>query len=556
MNIQADISSHRPQSGGELFGACLAAQDVGHVYTLVGSHISALLAGCADAGIALIDTRHEASAGHAAEGYARATGRCAVCLVTAGPGFTNVLTPMANCLADGVPVLFVVGARAMGERALNPLMGNYSQIDVARPLAKWAIRADTPAQIPALLIQGLLSARRGRPGPVYLEIPVDVAEAFTQKPLKVGMSEVNEQREVVDPSAIAAALALLRSAQRPLLLAGGGVKYAGAAAALRELVAQTGLPVLTNHNAHGALTADDAAWCGPFSATLPAPEFEAADLLLVLGARFGLLTAGLPGRYAASHARIVQVDIEPTELRHLRPSDIPVVGDCLAFLQQLTKGLDGFAPQVWRSWASDLREARGRQMASWPAQSAECLLHPFHVARSVVAALPKETVFVSDGGDAKAWLEMNLQPQFIGQYLSRAYNGALGCGVGMAIGAQIAHPDKRVCLFIGDGAWGFYLQEVASFLRHALPIITVVVNNACWGSTRREQLKQWGGTRSLVTDLGAIRYDQIAAAFGCHAEYVSQVAELQPALQRALAYVGPSVINVLVDAEPDPTWEG
>lgn len=541
-------------SSADLFGQTLAAHGVRQVFTLVGSHISPLLAGCVDAGLLLIDTRHEASAGHAAEGYAKATGCTAVCLVTAGPGFTNILTPLASCLVDAVPALFVAGAAPLYGTVPNPLQGGFSQIEVARPIAKWVARAQTPEQIPELLSQALAIARSGRPGPVFIEIPVDVAHGRAAACLPAGQPEATGSAPPPDARIIEEVIERLRRAQRPLILAGGGIKYSAAADELRHFVKRTGIPVLSNFNAHGAVTADDPAWAGPFSALLPAPLPAPADLLLVLGARFGLLTGGFPGRFADRETQVVQIDIEASELNHLRDSDLGIVGDCRAFLAALNHRLND-SPQpmpIPTEWAQTLRTARARSHKDWQTLALTDVIHPFQLARTVVASLPRDTLFVADGGEAKAWIEMNIAPQRMGQYISRAYSGTLGSGQGLALGAQIANPGNHVCLFIGDGAWGFYLQEIDTFMRHRLPIITVVVNNGCWGSIRHGQQRLWDSKRFLATDLGYTRYDQIARGFGCHAEYVTRIDALGPALRRAQEHDGPSVINVIVDPAPDP----
>lgn len=528
------------------------------MFTLVGSHINPLLAGCADAGLRLIDTRHEATAGHAAEGYAKATGQPGVCLVTAGPGFTNALTALASCWEDAVPVLFVAGASSRNPNVPNALQGGYDQIEVARPMSKWVSRVEAPDRIPAILAEALAHARSGRPGPVFVEIPDDVARNQASLALPAGQPlplrcPLPPGQPLVDTVAD-----LLENARRPLILAGGGVRYSGASQALRMLVQRMGIPVLTNFDAHGVLAAGDPAWCGPFSGTLPALPCPPADLLLVLGARFGFLTGGFPGHPADSSTRIIQVDIHPPELTHLRTADLGVVADCRVFLESLNRRLADSSPRrsAAPEWQKQVRGARDARLVAWDRHSRGGAIPPFQVGRVAVATLPADCVFVADGGDAKTWIEMNIAPQQIGQYVSRAYGGALGSGQGLALGAQMAAPGKRVCLFIGDGAWGFHLQEIDTFLRHRLPIIVIVLNNGCWGSTRRGQEQLWQGARFLATDLGATRYDLVAQGFGCHAELVTQADALEPALRRALGHDGPSLLNVLVDPAPDPAQPG
>lgn len=538
----------RWRSSADLFGQTLAAHGVGQVFTLVGAHINPLLAGCADAGLALIDTRHEACAGHAAEGFAKASGQIGVCVVTAGAGFSNVLTAMASCLADATPVLFVAGAPPLQAAAPNPLMGGYSACAVAAHLAKWVARAETAEQVPALLAQGMACARQGRPGPVFLEIPLDVALGQAAQPQPAASVQALPPPQAPHATQMAQVLARLAQARRPLILAGGGVKYAGAGAALQQFVRQSGIPLMSNLNTHGVLVGDDPAWAGPFSASWPLPA--AADLLLVLGARLGLLTGGMPA------ATVVQVDIDASELRHLRAGDIGMAADCRVFLQALGQAwgqvADPGTPPERSAWATELRAGRQAGLARWAAAPRSAAIHPFDLAQTVVTTLPAQTVFVADGGDAKAWIEQQVAVQDMGQYVSRAYGGALGSGQGLALGAQRAFPGRPVCLFIGDGALGFQLQTLHCYARHALPIIVVIVNNGAWGSTRHDQASSWGPQRSLATELGNVDYAQIAQALGCAAERINTLAALAPALHRALARSGPSVLDVWTDPNPDP----
>jgi acetolactate synthase-1/2/3 large subunit len=544
-------SDTRTDRAGALFGEALRAHGVRQVFTLAGSHINELLAGCDDAGISLIDTRHEATAGHAAEGYAKASGAPGVCVVTAGPGFTNALTPMASCAVDAAPTLFVSGAAPSDGSALNPLQGGFSQMEMARPVAKWVGQARAPGEIPRLVAEAFVALRTGRPGPAYLEIPNEVA---------FGRAEAQAMAAPVTPSpppwreeGIAEICARLERAHRPLILAGGGVKYAGAGDALRRLTARTGIPVLTNLNAHGVLTAHDDAWGGSFPIYSHLGVAPRADLLIVLGARFGMLTGGLPGKFGEPALGIVQVDIHAAELDHLRPGDVGIVADCRAFIEALERACVERPGHDFSAWRDEVGGLRHRLIAAWQKEAGAATgIHPFHLARCTVATLPPDTTFVADGGEAKVWLESCLAPLRLGQYVSRAYSGNLGSGQGLAMGALMAAPDKPLCLFIGDGAWGMHLQEIDTFVRHRLPIITVVVNNGCWGSIRHGQMKLWHGRRQLVTELGHCRYDLAARAFDCPAERVEHARDLEPALLRAMKNRGPSLIDVVTDRVPDP----
>ena len=542
-------------SAARLFGETLAELGVRHLYTLSGSHINPLLGGCEDAGLRIIDTRHEATAGHAIEGEAKATGQPGVCLVTAGPGFTNTLTAMMSCHVDATPAIFVAGAAPLHNPGPNPLQGGFSQIEMARPVSKWSVVAHAAGEIPWLLRRAWHIARSGRPGPVFIEIPSDIAHGAGNPALHVPVpcSGNGSDAPIIADASIERVAQLLAAARHPLIVAGSGVRYANAHAALRQLAENAKLPVFTNFDSHGALPGDSPCWCGSLNLDSRLPAVARCDLLLVLGARFGLLTGGLPGRFTHPQLQVVQVDIHAPELANLRPQDLGITADCGHFLDRLNRHLAQTGLPDRQAWLTELRAERSARLAAWQqTASGGELLHPCAAARCIEDNLPADCLQVVDGGENKHWIEMNLRPSRPGRYISRAYGGTLGSGQGLALGACLANDGAPVCQIIGDGAWGFHLQEIDSYLRHRVPIVTVVFNNGSWGAIRHLQEKLWNKQRLVATELGFVRYDQVAAGFGCPARRVSSADALAAALREAFASGQPWVIDVLVDPGPDP----
>jgi acetolactate synthase-1/2/3 large subunit len=547
-------SSQTTNTAARLFGQTLAGLGIRHLFTLSGSHINPLLGGCEDAGLRIIDTRHEATAGHAIEGLAKSTGQPGVCLVTAGPGLTNTLTAMMSCYVDAAPAIFVAGAAALHNAGPNPLQGGFSQIDMARPVCKWTAVAEHADQIPTLLRQAWQTALAGRPGPVFIEIPSDIAHSTGSPSAHVTAPfEIDAATTCIPDATIEEVVQRLSQARHPIVVAGAGVRYAKAHAMLQQLAERAGLPVFTNFDSHGVLPGESPCWCGSLNLSSRLPAASECDLLLVIGARLGLLTGGLPGRFSNPDLSIVQIDIHADELVHLRPRDLGITADCGQFLNQLSHRLETSNQPSWQAWLAEIQTSRRAQLAAWQDQSsAPGLIHPFHAARCIEEALPPGTIHVVDGGETKHWVELNLSPSRPGRYISRAYSGTLGSGQGLALGACLANDGAPVCQIIGDGAWGFQLQEIDTYLRHDVPIITVVFNNGVWGAIRHLQEKLWNNQRYVATDLGFTPYDQVAAGFGCAARRVDTLDALVATLREALASGQPWVIDVLVDPDPDP----
>jgi acetolactate synthase-1/2/3 large subunit len=538
--------------GGTLFVRTLAQAGIDTLFTLHGGHLDAILQAASEAGMRLVDTRHEQAAGHAADGWARTTGKLGVAIVTAGPGMTDVVTAIANAHLDCVPTLFVAGAPPLREAETLPLQGGIDQVAMVAPITKWAHRVTHTERIPDLTAQAIRIATSGRPGPVFLELPIDVL--FTpvdEDSVAIPERIASDAAPAPQPEAVATAVEWLRSAERPAILAGGGTWFSGAGAELRRFAERTGTPVFSNSKAHGLVPASHSLCAGGFPnlAIAAGAGLGAADAVLVLGARFGLFLGGRGAKLIPAGARIVQVDVSAEEIGRNRRVDLGIAADCREALRAFdAAAAEGDWPDR-SEWQQGLRDLRGSHRLAF----AQALtndkppIHPYRLAAEVVKALPPEAIIAADGGETSAWMETVAEVHGGGQWMSHGYLGCLGTGMAFAIAAKVAHPERPVVCVIGDGSVGLNFAEFDTMVRHELPILTVVNNDQLWGMSAHGQDLIYGEGRRVVTELAATRYDLAAAGFGCHAEVVVDPADLPGALERALASGLPACVNVMTD---------
>ncbi len=539
-------------TGGDLVAKTLRAAGVTRVFALHGGHLEALFKGCVDEGVDLVDFRHEAAAGHAADAYARATGTLGVCAITAGPGFTNALTAVANAHLDGSPVLFIVGAAPLREVETNPLQGGIDQIAAARPLCKWALSVPCTERLPDLTAMAIRKAMTGRRGPVVLEVPIDVLHmsvtaAAATKP--TGLSV--RPRPAPSPNEARRLVELLRAAHRPAVIAGMEAASEVTAVSLRRFVEKVGAPVFAKTQAFGLLPSDhplDGGAAGNLAA-LGHIGVERPDLVILLGARMGLQLGGRSGTIVPDNARVAQVYSDPAEIGRLRDVDLAIEADPAVTLDAVLEaaGEAGFGD--YGDWPARAVAAKGLFAKAYPDRDTVAGVHPYHAAAAVAEAAGQGAVFVMDGGEASSWASACVKVDGPGRVFTHGYLGCLGIGPGFAIGAQVAHPGRRIVHVTGDGAMGFHIQELDTMVRHGLPIVTVVLNNQAWGMCIHGQQIMYGQNYNVITKLGLTNYADIAGAFGCHGERVRTFDEIAPAMQRALQSGKPALIEIMTDPD-------
>ncbi|MCC6921341.1 MAG: thiamine pyrophosphate-binding protein [Alphaproteobacteria bacterium] len=540
----------RMLTGGDLIAGVLAKAGVKHAFALHGGHLEALLKGCIDNQIALHDFRHESSAGHAADAYARATGELGVCIITAGPGFTNAISAIVNAHLDASPVLFLIGAPPLRELETNPLQGGFDQVAMALPAVKWTHRATNTERLAELTAMAIRKATTGRRGPVLMELPIDVLHiAVPQSAATAPTGLAVHPRPAPSPAETEALLALLAGARRPAIIAGGEATQCGAGDALRRFAERSGIPVFANTRGLGLLPSDhplSGHGAGNLGA-LVATGGEAPDVVLLLGARLGLFLGGRSGGIVPNTAKVAQIYSDASEIGRLRDIDVPIAADCAIALEALLAASAKTRWSVDAAWVKRATAMQGFAQQMYPATDAENGVHPYHAAAAVMRAAGPEAGYVFDGGEAASWAGDCVRVSGPGRVLSHGYLGCLGIGPGFAIGLQTAFPQRRVIHLTGDGAAGFHLPEFDTMVRHRLPIVTVILNNRVWGMSIHGQQIMYGANYSAITRLGETRYSSVAAGFGCHAEYVTRFEDIAPAMERALKSGKPACVEILTD---------
>lgn len=539
-------------TGGDLLARTLKAAGVETIFALHGGHHEALFKGCVDHDIALVDVRHEAAAGHAADAYARTTGKLGVCVITAGPGYANATAAIANAQLDGAPVLFIIGAPPLREVETNPLQGGIDQIAMARPISKWALSIPATERIPDLAAMAIRKAMSGRKGAVVLEVPIDILHMSVPSARATPAAGLHVQPTPAPSPAEARRLAdLLATAERPAIIVGLEGATPGVASALAGLSERLGVPVFTKPQAGGVLPPShplDAGAPGGLAA-LAMSGAPGPDLVILLGARLGLMLGGRSGGIVPHAARVVQVCADAGEIGRLRDVDLAIAADGRETLMALAEALDGVRLPDWRGWAAQACGIKAASAAAFADARAASGVHPYRAAQAVAEAAGPEAVYVLDGGEAASWAAMTAAPNAPGRVLTHGYLGCLGIGPGFAIGAQLAHPERRVVQVTGDGAMGFHIQELDTMVRHRLPIVTVVLNNQVWGMSIHGQQLMFGENYNVISKLAGTRYADIASGFGCHAERVEDEAELPAALARAFAAGRPALVEVMTDPD-------
>lgn len=531
--------------GGVAIAEVLKGAGVDHLFCLPGGHIGPVTDGCSKAGIRIVGTRHESAAVHMAEAWARCTGRTGVAAVTAGPGFTNCVTGLANAQATGIPVTVLGGRTPLNLRGRGAVQ-DVDQSTVSRAVAKWSREVTRPDQLAQSLREALAVCRSGRPGSAYLDLPTDVLTA--EAPI-ADQRAIDTIGSPADPILVEEAARLLASAERPMCVTGGGAYWGGAGVALRTFVETTSIPVTTTSHSRGLLPDSHPLCAG--SLLHGGVGVALADVVLIIGSRFnGNLVFGGPPLWNENQT-IILVDCDPAAFALNRSPDLAVLGDAGLVLGQLAEAWTG---EPKKEWAAELMSYAQGSLDHWgtEAEGDARGVHPGWLAREVcnfVADAGPSSTLVIDGGDILGWGLAFAQAEDAGSLLFTSDAlGTLGLGVPYAVAAPLARPDGRTVALIGDGAFGLSAMEIETAARSGSAPVIVVSNNRSWGDVRYEET-EWFGSTSIATDLSDARHDKLCEALGGHGERVESPDELGPALQRAADSGVVSVVDVLTDPD-------
>ncbi len=540
--------------GGRLAAEALVDHGVEILFSLSGGHITPIYQFLEHAPVRIFDTRHEQAAVFMAEAWARMTRRPAVAMVTAGPGFTNALSGIANARLSNAPVVLLSGCVGLGSTEKLDLQ-DMSQLPVIAPMVKKAWICHHAERIPEFVDMALRTAIGGRPGPVYLELPCDVLNAKVH-PEKVKKVKTVLDSRPVDRDGAKEILRRIRQARNPLVIAGSGVWYAGGEEELVKFLDKTGIPALTANTGRGVVSDTHHLCFGSSLAIRPGAAFFAnasADCVLFLGGRLSLFY--LFGEIFQKDATLIHVDIAPEEIGRNRSVELGIASDARAMLEELNRLVDGenAGPALrtrFQPWVEALRkaDADGRAQAACMWESEEVPIHPMRLAREVDAFLDREDdMVIADGGDTQTWMGMTRTVRRGGSYLDSGLFGCLGVGLPFANAAKLRHPERRVLLIIGDGSVGFNFMEFHTAVRKDLPIVAVIANDQGWGMILHSQQLRMGHGIPDGTFLGEVRYEKLVEALGGFAAFVDRPGDIRPALEAAFASGKTACVNVMVD---------
>ncbi|WP_062430187.1 thiamine pyrophosphate-binding protein [Herbidospora daliensis] len=538
-------------SGGHLVAKALKAEGIDVIFTLCGGHIIDIYDGCVDEGIEVIDVRHEQVAAHAADGYARITGKPGCAVVTAGPGTTDAVTGVANAFRAESPMLLIGGQGALSQHKMGSLQ-DLPHVDMMTPITKFAATVPSTERVADIVSMAFRECYNGAPGPSFLEIPRDVLDASV--PLaKARIPQAGRYRastrQAGDPEAIERLADLLVHSEKPCVLLGSQVWTTRGTDAAIDFVRALNVPAYMNGSGRGTLPPGD-----PHHFQLSRRyAFNEADLIIIVGTPFDFRMGY--GKRLSSTANVVQIDLDYRTVGKNRDIDLGIVGDAgliLAAAAQAASGRVDNGAAKRKEWIEELRAVETQAFEKrLPRQlSTAAPIDPYRLVHEINEFITEDTIYIGDGGDIVTFSGQVVQPKSPGHWMDPGPLGTLGVGVAFAMAAKYAEPDKEVLCLFGDGAFSLTGWDFETMVRFDLPFIGVIGNNSSMNQIRYGQAAKYGQDRGRVGNtLGDVRYDEFARMLGGYGEEVRDPADIRPALERARESGKPALINVWVDPD-------
>ncbi len=525
--------------GGRLVAQRLKAHGVSRLFTLSGGHLFSIYDGCREEGIEIVDTRHEASAAFAAEGWAKVTREVGACALTAGPGVTNGMSPMGSAQMNNSPMV-VLGGRAPQMRWGQGSLQEIDHVPFVRPLTKLAATAMSTAEIPGLVDEAFAAAIAPHSGPTFVDFPLDFVFMEGDEPAPSPPAAASWEGPAAE--GVERAAALLRDAERPVIMAGTNLYWGHGEDALRELAEAVGVPVFLNGLARGCVPADHELCFSRARGT----GLKGADVALMIGVPMDF-RLGFGGSFG-EETDIVAIDVAEPPRDHPRAPAAELYGALPATLRALAQEAAGGADTA--GWVAELRGVEDEKRAAERDELSDSRapLHPMRVYAELAEMLDRNAIIVGDGGDFVSYAGRVVDSYEPGCWLDPGPFGCLGAGPGYALAAKLAHPDRQVILMLGDGAFGFSGMEFDTLARHGVNVVGVMGNNGIWALEHHPMKFLYG--YSVAAELRPeTRYDEVVSALGGHGELVREPGELRGALERALSAGKPALVNVLTDPE-------
>jgi acetolactate synthase I/II/III large subunit len=534
--------------GGRLVAKALKAEHVSYIFTLCGGHVMPIYDGCIDEGIRVIDVRHEQTAAHAADGWARVTGQPGVAVVTAGPGLTDAVTGVASAHRANIPMLIFGG---QGPRPFADMgsLQDMNHVELMRPITKWAVSVPEGHRLAEYVSMGFRIATTGLPGPVYLEMPIDqLFNTYDESRLTFPTQYRTEAGIAGDPRYIEQAFELLRRAQRPVALVGSQLRWSKRREAYPVFAETFGMPIYVNGLGRGSLPPDNPY----FFSQSRKDALKQADVVIIFGTPLDFRLGYGRDSHFNPDAAIIQVDLDGAEIGRNRPIAVGVVGDTGIVMEQLTglANAEGFNATMVKPWLGAMRQ---REQQKWERlhnemASAAVPINPLRACKEIADSLSHDAIVIGDGGDFVATAASVLRIYEQGHWLDPGPLGTLGVGPGYAMAAKLAKPKSPVVIVYGDGSFGLHGLEFEAMVRQKINVVGVIGNDAAWQQIRRGQVQLYGEERAVATSLSFVRYERVVEAVGGHGEYVERPEQIRPAMERALSAGKPALVNIKLGA--------
>lgn len=541
-------------SGGHLVAKALKNEGIDVIFTLCGGHIIDIYDGCLDEGIKIIDVRHEQVAAHAADGYARMTGKPGCAVVTAGPGTTDAVTGVANAFRAESPFLLIGGQGALTQHKMGSLQ-DLPHVDMMTPITKFAATVSSTERIADMVSMAFRECYNGAPGPSFLEIPRDVLD----RKVDVGKARIPQAghyrastKLLADPDDIEKLADILVNSERPCVLLGTQVATCRAYDAAHEFVRKLNIPAYMNGAGRGTFPPGDP---HHFHRTRRY-AFDKADVIVIVGTPFDFRMGY--GKRLREDATVVQIDMDYRTVGKNRDISLGLVGDVGQVLKAVTAAATGRADNgasKRQAWLDELgAEEETRYQKLLPEFHSDSVpINPFRVAYELNEFLTEDTVYIGDGGDVVTITAQAVQPRSPGHWMDPGPLGTLGVGVPFAMAAKYACPEKEILCYFGDGAFSLTGWDFETCVRFNLPFLGVVGNNSAMNQIRCGQINKYGEERGEVGNrLGDVYFGKFAEMLGGHGEDVREPGQIRPALERAREAVAsgtPALVNIWVDID-------
>lgn len=540
--------------GWNLITEAFLNRGVEYLFSVPGESITPVQRAVEDTPIKIITARHEQAAAFMAEAYGRMTKKPGIILVTFGPGFTNTISSIVNARLSNSPVILIAGAH--GNKSPEKLgLQDMRQEPIIESIVKKSLVCRKAERIPEYIDMAFRYATHGRPGPVFLELPIDVLDA-TVNLQNVSRPLTRVSSRPIDTGEARAMIDLIRNSAKPVIFAGSGVYFSDAGRELTAFVENTGIPVFTVKFARGSvpdthpLCFESSILVRPGSSGMAISE---SDCVILLGNR--LCMYNVCGAFFRSDAKIIQVDIEPEEIGRNRSIDLAICSDIRELLVACNKTInaENYGESLrkrFSGWVNGLKdnEKASKEMGRLNSDSDTVPINPGRLAREIDDFMDrKDDMVVADGGDSQSWILTTRTCRAEWNVMDSGLYGCLGVGIPYAVSAKLVNPDRRVLLFIGDGSMGFNFMEVETSIRNNLPIVIVVNNNNLWGMTANSMHSRYKHYIPGTVEIGFVPYHDAVAALGGKGILVENPGDIAPALEEAFASGKTTCINVVTD---------